>query len=243
MLGEAGSTNAGGAGSNRVWELAFVFVLPVVCLVVDLAVGGFASFLAPVGLTVALLIGLSAYAFSKRQHGERMHGFLYGLMAVGFALALIIFLVLSPVSVSLILLFGLGLLGFVPLGTAYWFGQRAKAMFGEREHTWTWTMFAALGMAGGLLVPLGLQLADHGVVSRASKNLDSPDPALRLEGLATLTRYPFCPVSRCGVPVCSRYVARDPDLQATVTTTPQETVALIKMLGPEFQSNCQRILD
>ena len=59
----------------RLLELAFVFVLLLVCLMVNLALGQVASMAAPVALAAAMLTGLSAYATSKRSLSERMHGF------------------------------------------------------------------------------------------------------------------------------------------------------------------------
>jgi hypothetical protein len=232
-----------GAFSSR--ELAFVFVLPVFCLVADVVLGGVVSSVAPAGFTVALLIGMIAYGAGKRPHAMAMHGFLAGLMDLGFVLSALVFLVLLPLSL-VALMFAIGVLGFVPLGTAYFYGQRIRIMYAERAPLSAWHWYAALGVAVGVLVPLAAQLADHGVISRASSKLDSTDLAVRLQGLATLTRYPLCLVSRCQGAVCSRYVVptmRDDHAWATAKATPEETMAIVKWLGPDFQDKCQRILD
>jgi hypothetical protein len=232
-------------GAFSMLELAFVFLLPVFCLIADVAIGGIVSAAAPAGFAVALLIGMIAYGAGKRQQAMAMHGFLAGLMDLGFLLSTLVFLVLLPLSL-VALMFGIGVLGFVPLGTAYFYGQRIRVMYAERDPSSAWHRYAALGVAVGVLVPLAAQLADYGVIARASRQLDSTDPAVRLQGLATLTRYPLCLLSRCEGAVCSRYVVptmRNDNAWATAKSTPEETMAIVKLLGPNFQDKCERILD
>jgi hypothetical protein len=227
---------------SRLLELAFVFVLPVVCLAVDFRVGGLVSATAPAGFAVALVIGMIAYAAGKRPQGQAMHGFLAGLMDLGLVLSGIVFLVLLPFSI-LFIRFGIGVLGFVPLGTAYFYGRRTRIMYAENDRSTAWKRYGALGVVVGLVVPFCVHMADSRYIATAAHKLSSADAQVRLAGLTTLSRYPLC-LNRCGAAVCSHYApARSGEHLSGVSATPVETQVLIKMLGPNFRDDCIRIQD
>jgi hypothetical protein len=226
-------------------DLNFVFVLPVVCLIADLLLGGFVSLLSPVGFVAALLLGMSAYVTGSRPiKRDVLHGAVTGVLATGSLMALAIFLVLLPLSVALIAWFGLGLLGFVPLGTAYYVVKRARGLSSSRDLSPQWIVGA---IAGGLLVvfiPFGLHWLDVGYIARAAKQLESPDASVRLVGLTRLERYPLCN-ARCARRVCHRYfpaVTSGTDT-VEVNATPEERAVLTKMIGPDLFQKCQAILD
>jgi hypothetical protein len=171
--------------------LLFGVALPVLCLFFDPVV-----FRSPDGIARSLgapVVGpyrVAGYAAAAVGMGSiltwvarrRPAGLLAGLLAGGALFALALGLVLLPLS-----LFGMlaliGVLGFVPFGTAWVFACEARAAWRSAGGARGW---AVVGLLFAIGVPWGMQAAATAAVRSAVAAAGSDDPAVAERGVERL---------------------------------------------------------
>lgn len=108
-----------GPRTGRVLDLLGVYILPACCFIVDYAIGGVGASSYPLTLWTVAACGMVAFALSgKAAASPFARDIARGVLNMTWIGALLIGLVLMPVSILALAFFGLGLLGFVPLLTA-----------------------------------------------------------------------------------------------------------------------------
>jgi hypothetical protein len=130
----------------RISELAFVFVLPLACIVVTFRHSGTHR----VDFAAEAAIAMAAYGVSKLPCERRVSGFLLGLLLSSLAHSLNVAFMLLPFPLEG--QFGFALLACLTLGTAWWLLDRIKVM-GKNRPSQRW---AVLGVLAAFIVPLAL---------------------------------------------------------------------------------------
>jgi hypothetical protein len=160
-------------GLRQFSRLSFGVLLPVLCFVLDHALG-FHVF-GPWTLPARLFVGAQLVLFLAYLVDEPYSAFVRGGMATAFAVgalfAWITGMYLLPVSLFGVLVL-IGLLGLVPFGTGLVFSMAAARLVRERFHS---VPRALVGGIVALLVTIGPALAcrayEVGVVKRARAEL------------------------------------------------------------------------
>lgn len=179
-----------------VFAAAFGVVLPVVCLVFDPMVfrssgalfgGALFGAYKVVGYSA---VGLGVASMTVWLVRRRPAGLLSGLLAGGAAFALCMGVVLLPFSlIGLVIV--IGVLGFVPFGTAWVCVRQARAAWQATGGGGTAKRWAVVGFLVACAGPWGLQVGGRAATDSATAAALSENPAEAERGLAALERLRF----------------------------------------------------
>lgn len=232
----AGRAKNGPAGAQSLslserksFAFLFVFALPVLCFVIDFKLQGLVSTTYPILAWTAAALGMAAYAASLWTWSGFALGFVTSFVAGGGAFAGLAFVLLLPFSV-IFLTAVIGILGFIPLGTAIVFGRRAADMLERRPtSSLSWKLGLASGAILYALIPWSAQSAHDRNMRDLTADLRLTDDAQRRTAFEAIARTPFCDQS-CKMAVCLRY-------------TPKERDLVEKIIGGDPAFRCDIILD
>ncbi len=179
------------------WQTAFDIaagiVLPLVCLAADPVVFRASSFGSPLLGGYALLgyaaIGTGLLALAVWLLCGRPAPLLAGFLAAGALFALLLGVVLFPLSIIGLVAGGIGVLGLSPFLTAFVFWRNGvRAWARARRGTAGAALLAACGFLAAAAGPPLAQFAVDRELTRATELALSPDPAEAARGLARLRR-------------------------------------------------------
>jgi len=168
-------------GSKLAFDVIMGIWLPLFCLIFDPIV--FIYFLSSYHLFAYFLIGLEIatltlwLVFGMRL--IRWAGLIAGILFSGALFALILGIVLLPLSI-IGLIFLIGLFGFAPFFTFVIFYHHGKQAFKQAYHAhlnrvWLHTSFV-LGISFAILIPTGVQLGTHQIISHSIKIILEGEP-------------------------------------------------------------------
>ena len=160
----------------RAVDIAFGLVLPPVCLIANHEVGLIDSWHAEAYAFIAVEMALFAVWMWKPPQSRAARAWLAGALGLGGLFAALIGAVLFPLSI-VALLFGIGFLGLVPIGTAWVFLRAAKRAcpraWGNRTEV---VAFVVLGSVAVAFPPFAANSAQRVALHRAVVALRSESP-------------------------------------------------------------------
>lgn len=178
------------------WQILGALVFPILGLAGDYFITN-VWISAPWIYGMCWLVGAAAFLISARaKPGSRMQDMTVGAMAACALGAAIVGTGLLPSTMVLLLLMGVGLLGFVPFGVVAALASRVVSLW----QSWRALPFAALGTAI-FCVPLLIQTYEWSWVDRELTALKSEDPAVVERALRALNDYPLN-FGRFAIPAC-----------------------------------------
>ena len=182
-------------GEQRLFDVLFAIIAPIVCVVCDPVVFKGGLFGRPlfvawsVGAYCAIALGV--IAMTTWLTVGRPAAFLSGLLTAGALFAMALGIVLLPISV-LGLYVLIGVFGFTPLLTAFLFWRNAVRAYRTsrlgtgaartKRAPWLW----AAGLIFGLAFPIGSHIFVAKQTAHGTELVLSDVPQLRAEGVAQL---------------------------------------------------------
>ncbi len=124
-------------------DILAIYVLPLACFGADFAIGGIVVSTYPLSIWVFASSGIAAFALSRHVTAPGSQAIVRSALRTSGIGAVVIGVLLLPLSMMAILLAGLGLLGFIPFFTGYRLIHRAGQM---QKGTWTRGIIGALAI-------------------------------------------------------------------------------------------------
>jgi hypothetical protein len=177
------------------FDVVFGIVMPIVCLYFDPIVFRSESLGPPLFgsnmILCACAIGLGLFSLAGWLIVLRPSALLAGILAGGAILALLLGLMLFPLSM-LFPFVPTAFLGFTPLATALTFGRNAIRVYRRVGPTHFAPALAGLGLAISCAGPVGVQSYIHTAASRAAEFVASHDADQAGDALTVLKRFRLC---------------------------------------------------
>lgn len=209
----------------------FAFALPLVCFFVDADLPGPVMISYPVLAWTAAGLGMLGFAASYLGQTAFASGVTSALIIGGAVFAGVLFIALLPLALIGLAVLLIGLLGFIPLGTALVYGRRAERLLTQRacRERWWWA-----GLATGAVTYIALPAAAHVYHAREMKEIVdglrvSEDAETRRRALDAAARTWFCDLTCLGA-VCGNYAK-------------EEYGVVRQIVGGAPETRCEAILD
>jgi hypothetical protein len=222
------------------FDATWVYLFPLLCFAVDTFVVGFVMNAAPFLIWLAAGLGMLAFAIRNRPMGPIPAAAVTGMLGAAGLFAGLVFAVLLPISIIGLAVFGLGLLGFVPLATAAVLLNETRQRWARGptagdDHYMRRVWSAGIGALVFVTPPLAAHLADQAHQQKQLARIGSTKADERLQGLTALARYPLC-LNTCMASICMGF----PDGRSTI---PAEAEQLKRILGATPDATCYSLLD